>query len=144
MTPQQIFELSGFVRDETDERNFGGTTSFESAENIVNNVKQIGGRHMLTGSSWINEASAGVQDFRWNPKPLNEQKVGLNYQGIVRIGGRDTEQNFNQKRTSLRDDFTTSAVQWRGSHAIKVGGNVDFLTYDVFKRLSGNPLYQFR
>ncbi len=144
MTPRQILEVSGFIRDETDERNFGGTTSFESAEKIVNDVKQIAGRHSLTGASWINEGSVSYQDFRWNPKPLVEEKVGLNYQGIIRIGGRDTEQNFTQKRTSLRDDFTTSALQWRGSHAVKLGANVDLLSYDVFKRLNGNPLYQFR
>lgn len=144
LTPSQIFDLSAMIRDETDERGFGGTTSFESAEEIVNDVNQFAGRHQFTGTSWLNEFTASYQDFKWNPRPLNEQAVGRNFQGIIRIGGRDTEQNFNQTRISLRDDFLTSALQWHGNHAIKFGANVDLLEYDVFKRFAGNPIYEFR
>jgi hypothetical protein len=139
----QLWDFSGYLRDETDERGFGGETSFESAEEIVNDVWQVGARHQYTATNWVNEASASYQDFKWNPRPLNAETVGLNYQGIVRVGGRDTEQNFNQKRISLRDDLTF--LGWgKGDHVIKVGGNVDLLEYDVFKAFVGNPLYQFR
>jgi hypothetical protein len=139
----QLWDVSAYVRDETDERGFGGQTSFESAEEIVNDVGQVTGRHQYTATNWLNEASLSYQDFQWNPRPLNEQSVGLNYHGIVRVGGRDTEQNFNQERISLRDDFTTFGFGG-GAHVFKIGGNVDFLDYDVFKRFAGNPVYQLR
>ncbi|HVS14377.1 MAG TPA: TonB-dependent receptor [Thermoanaerobaculia bacterium] len=139
----QLWEVSAFVRDETDERGFGGQTSFESAEEIVNDVGQLTGRHQYTAANWLNEASLGYQDFKWNPRPLNEQSVGLNYQGIIRVGGRDTEQNFDQQRISLRNDFTSFGLGG-GAHLLKVGGNVDYLEYDVFKRFAGNPVYQLR
>ena len=42
----------------------------------------------------------------WNPVPENVSDVGLDYQGVLRIGGRDTTQNFIQTRTSLRDDYS--------------------------------------
>ena len=144
LTPSQIFDLSAMIRDETDERGFGNQTSFESAEEIVNDVNQFAGRHQFTGTTWLNEFTASYQDFKWNPRPLNQESVGLDYQGIIRIGGRDTEQNFNQTRISLRDDFLTSALEWHGNHSIKVGANVDLLDYEVFKRFTGNPVYRFR
>ncbi|HVS63095.1 MAG TPA: TonB-dependent receptor [Thermoanaerobaculia bacterium] len=139
----QLWDLSVFARDETDERGFGGQTSFESAEEIVNDVGQLTGRHQFTAANWLNEASLGYQEFKWNPRPLNEQSVGLDYQGILRVGGRDTEQNFDQERISLRDDFTTFGLGG-GAHVLKIGGNVDYLEYDVFKRFAGNPIYRLR
>jgi len=141
----QLLDFSGYWRDETDERGFGGQTSFQSAEEVVNDVWQIGGRHQLIRPSWFNELSVSYQDFQWNPRPLNEEQVGLNFQGIIRIGGRDTEQDFHQTRISVRDDVTLTAFDWGpGDHVVKVGGNVDFLDYEVSKQFTGNPLYQFR
>ena len=143
-TASQIFDVSGYLRDETEVRGFGGQTSIQSAEEFVNDVWQIGGRHQFTSQSWFNEASVSYQDFQWNPQPLNEQDIGRNYQGIIRIGGRDTEQNFNQKRFSLRDDITFSGIELGGDHLLKVGANVDILDYSVFKAFTGNPIYEFR
>ena len=143
-TAAQIFDLSAYIRDETDERGFGGQTSFESAEEIVNDVWQAALRHQLTGSRWLNEATVSYQDFKWNPRPLNEETVGRNFQGILRVGGRDTEQNFNQKRLALRDDVTMHGFQWAGNHTLKVGATLDFLDYSVFKAFTGNPIYEFR
>jgi len=141
----QLVDVSGYLRDETDERGFGGQTSFQSAEEVVNDVWQLGGRHQYTAATWLNELSLSYQDFRWSPRPLNDEIVGRNFQGIIRIGGRDTEQDFNQKRISLRDDVTTSAFDWGpGTHVFKVGGNVDWLDYEVFKRFAGNPIFEFR
>lgn len=144
--PTQLLDFSGFLRDETDVRGFGGggRTSFEAAEEIVNDVWQLAARHQLTGMTWLNEASLSYQDFQWNPQPLNPNLVGRNYFDILRVGGRDTEQNFHQTRLSLRDDLTLSAFQWQGNHVLKVGGTVDFADYEVFKDFVGNPIFNFR
>lgn len=136
-----LFDWSANYRHETDIRGFGGTTSFESAENVKNDVAGTTLRHQKVGDRWINEASLSYQQYEWNPQPQNSDLVGQEFRGIIRIGGRDTEQNFTQKRTSLRDDYTLSGFSWHGDHTIKGGGNVDVLEYDVSKELFGNPLF---
>ena len=61
----------------------------------------------------------------------------------MRIGGRDTTQDFIQQRVSLRDDYTRF-VQWNGAHAIKGGVVLSFLRYDVTKFQVGNPVFELR
>jgi len=139
-----LLDLSGYVRDETDVRGFGGGTSVQSAENVAQNIWQLALRHQFTSTSWLNEATLSYQDYKWNPRPLHGDDIGLDYQGVIRVGGRDSEQNFNQKRIGLRDDITLSGLRWRGDHALKIGGTVDLLDYQVFKDFVGNPVFRFR
>ena len=139
-----LFDLSGFIRDETDIRGFGGETSFESAEQIDNDVSQLGVRHLWTGGSWLNEASLSVQDYSWNPQPANQDLVGRNYFGLIRVGGRDTEQDISQQRMSFRDDFTPAPLEAFGSHSFKAGINYDTLDYEIVKHFVGNPVFNFR
>lgn len=139
-----LFEFSGFMRDETDVRGFGNDMSFESAERIDNDVMQGSLRHQLMGGSWLNEATVSYQTYTWNPQPANQDLVGRNYFGLIRVGGRDTEQDFDQKRLGLRDDFTFAPMQFRGSHAVKAGALLEQSEYSVVKRQVGNPVYNFR
>jgi hypothetical protein len=136
-------EVTYSWRNETDIRGFGGTTSFEAAENVRNRVDSLQGKWQMANTGSLNEAYISYQRYRWNPEPENEEVVGLNYQGLLRIGGRDTEQLIVQQRTSIRDDYTRF-ITWKGNHAAKVGAVLSFLDYDVNKQFTGNPLYQFR
>jgi outer membrane receptor protein involved in Fe transport len=61
----------------------------------------------------------------------------------LRIGGRDTTQNFIQTRTSLRDDYSRF-LTWNGSHTLKAGAVLSVLRYDVTKLFNGNPVFRFR
>ncbi len=140
----QLLDASANFREESDIRNFGGQTSFESAEDIQNEVGTFVLKHQAPGSRWLNEATASYQEYKWNPTPLNPNLVGREYIGLIRVGGRDTEQDFTQERLALRDDISFLGLEWRGSHLIKAGGNVDFLEYKVRKEQFGNPLYLFR
>jgi outer membrane receptor protein involved in Fe transport len=139
-----LLDFSAFIRDETDVRGFGGETSFEAAERIDNDVMQAGLRHQFTGGSWLNEANLSYQTYTWNPQPNNPDLVGRNYFGLIRVGGRDTEQDFDQKRLALRDDVTMVPLQFSGSHAIKFGGLLEQSEYSVVKSQVGNPVYNFR
>jgi len=140
-----LFDFSAFMRDETDIRGFGGDVSFESAEQIDNNVMQAGLRHQLTSSSWLNEAAISYQTYEWNPQPSNPDLVGRNYFGLIRVGGRDTEQDISQKRFSLRDDITLTPFNFlMGSHGVKVGANFDQNEYEIVKNFVGNPVFNFR
>src|SRR5712691_5284085 len=139
----QTVDVSYSLRTETDVRSFGQQTSFEAAENVENRVDSMLGRWLIPGRGWLNEFTATWQRSRWNPQPLNPDPVGLDYQGVIRAGGRDTTQLFTQTRFSLRNDFTRSA-SWHGNHALKGGAVASFLDYKVRKEFNGNPVFRFR
>ena len=139
----QTADLSYSFRNESDIRSFGGQTSVDSAENVRNRVDSILARWAVASSHALNEATITYQKSNWNPRPENIADVGLNYVNVMRIGGRDTTQEFVQTRVSLRDDYTRFA-QWRGSHSIKAGVVFSFLDYQVTKFLTGNPIFELR
>src|SRR5688572_11526604 len=138
------FELSGNIRDEYDIRNFQNTDSYDNAEHFFNNVQTYLLKHQYSRGSSLNEASLSWQSFRWHPIPLFEEKVGVNYSGVLKVGGRSTMQDFDQRRLALRDDFTYTLGNLAGEHVLKAGTNIDFLDYDVIRPLNGNPQYTFQ
>jgi outer membrane receptor protein involved in Fe transport len=143
-TQSQLIDASATYRAETDVRNFGDQTSFETAEDVKNNVWGLTGRHQFTASTWFNEFSLSYLDSQFNPQPTNPNLVSLEYEGLLRIGGRDTEQKIGQERLSFRDDVTFSSLKLgSGSHTVKVGGTVDFLNYTVTKFFEENPHFFF-
>ncbi len=138
------FDVSGDYRHETDVRGFGGATSFQAAENVKNDVWTVRGRHTALFGSTLNEATASFQRYKWNPVPGDSSTVGQNYDGLMRIGSKDTRQNFTQDRFAFRDDVTLMNLQWMGEHVVKAGAGVDFMNYHVVKELNGNPVFNFR
>lgn len=141
---KQILDVSFNYRAESDIRSFGGQTSREAAEDVVNDVWGLTARHQFTGADWLNQASISYQDFSWNPQPLDPDLVGQEFEGLLRIGGRSTEQDIGQTRLSLRDDFTFAVLEAAGSHTLKVGGIAEFLDYTLTKFQEGNPTYFYR
>ncbi len=136
-------EVSYSLRNETDIRGFGRQDSFASAENVRNRVDSGLARWVMTRGQSLNEASLTIQRSNWNPEPLDTSDPGLNYIGVLRIGGRDTTQDFVQRRISLRNDYTRF-MQWNGTHAFKAGAVLSFLRYDVTKFQVGNPVFELR
>jgi hypothetical protein len=70
--------------------------------------------------------------------------IGRDYIGLLRVGGRDTRQEFTQNRISLRNDLTRSGLQLGGDHVFKGGASIDFLSYEAIKDFNGNPVFRFR
>ena len=146
--PTQGHRLEGTYnwRNETDIRGFGGqggSNSYQTAENVKNRVDSAQGKWQLTGAGSFNEAYLSYQRYRWNPKPEVPDVVGENFSGLLRIGGRDTEQLIVQERISLRNDFSRF-TKWRGNHTSKFGAILSVARYDVRKFLNGNPLFTYR
>ena len=106
-------------------------------------VDSVLGRYMVPGSRWLNEMTVTWQRSNWNPEPENISDVGLDYQRVMRIGGRDTTQDFIQTRASVRDDYSRY-LTWNGSHTVKAGAVFSVLRYDVTKLFNGNPVFRFR
>ncbi|MDP1857119.1 MAG: TonB-dependent receptor [Gemmatimonadaceae bacterium] len=141
---RSTFDVSTTIRNETDFRGFGGQTSFEASENVAISVYTGVANWKYAGDRWLNEAQVNTQFFTWNPTWTNGDLVGKNYFGILRVGGKDSEQNFKQNRISLRDDLTRSGFQMGGDHVIKMGASLDFLGYEANKRFNANPVFNFR
>ena len=142
--PSQTLDWSINYRKEYDIRDFGGGTAREAATKQNNWVYGSTLRHQWTGNNTLNQATLSLQKYSWNPTPLNPDLVGLDYQGVIRIGGKDTLQKFDQRRIELRDDYNFATFKWQGDHNVQVGGNVDFMRYHINKSLAGNPIFRFR
>ncbi len=139
-----LLDVSGSYRREHETRDFGGSTSFQSATDLRNWVYSTTARHQWNNASALNQATLSWQDYGWNPTPLNSSDVGLNFEGIGRVGGNSTTQKFDQRRIELRDDFNFAPMQWNGEHAFQIGGNFDKMHYNIDKSLNGNPEFDFR
>jgi hypothetical protein len=144
LAENSTLDVSSDLRHETDIRGFGGQTSYQAAENVKNDVWTVRGKHTAVLGSFLNEATASFQRFKWNPVPQDNSLPGLNYDGLMRIGSKDTQQNFTQDRLALRDDVTLMNLQWNGDHVVKGGVTYDYLKYHVIKQLNGNPVFNFR
>jgi outer membrane receptor protein involved in Fe transport len=139
----QTVDVSYSLRHEREIKDFGDQRSRESAIDFTTDVNTATARHVTTRSSWLNEASLTFQRFKWNTLPLNEDLIGLDFQGVLRVGGADTEQLFVQDRLALRDDFSRF-FEWKGSHALKTGIVLSRMKYDVTKFFTSNPVFRFR
>jgi outer membrane receptor protein involved in Fe transport len=139
----QTLDLSYSLRHEQEIKDFGDQRSQESAVDFTVDVNTATLRYLATRSSWINEASLTFQRFKWNTLPLNGDLIGRDFQGVLRVGGADTEQLFVQDRLALRNDVSRF-LQWRGSHTLKAGVVLSRMKYDVTKFFTANPVFRFR
>ena len=103
---RNTFDGSFTIRKDDDFRNFGGQTSFEAAENLRVNTYTTVLNFKHAGDRWLNEAQVNSQFFTWNPTGTNPTLIGKNYFGLLRIGGKDSDQDFKQNRLALRDDIS--------------------------------------
>lgn len=145
-SPTSTFDLSFNSRHENDIRNFGGNTSFEAATRFKNDVNTAVLKHVLTRGTWVNEATGSFQHYHYNPTPESPNFIINRLFGFgccAEIGSNISEQDFTQKRLSLRNDLTYSGFQGGGQHIIKGGGNIDFVKYDVIKRNSEIPRFVY-
>src|SRR5688572_3532154 len=141
---RNTIDASFTIRKDNDFRGFGGETAFEAAEDLKINTYTGVANWKHSRGSLLNEFQINSQFFTWNPVAKNFGTIGEQFNGLLRIGGKDTEQNFKQNRISLRDDITLGGVQLAGDHVFKTGVNVDFLAYDGVKNFNGNPIYRYR
>jgi hypothetical protein len=139
----QTVDLSYSLRHESELKDFGDQRALESAIDFGTDVNTATLRHLSTRSSWINEASLTFQRFTWNTQPQNPDLIGRDFQGVLRVGGADTEQLFRQDRLSLRDDLSRFG-RWHGNHTVKGGLVLSRMKYDVTKFFTANPVYRFR
>ena len=131
------------LRKDDDFRGFGGQTVFDAAENLRVDTYTgvVNWKH--AGDKFLNEAQFNSQWFTWNPTAKNFDLIGKDYQGLLRTGGKDSNQDFKQNRYSFRDDVTRAGISLAGDHVFKGGASIDFLTYQATKYFGGNPTFRY-
>jgi TonB-dependent receptor-like protein/carboxypeptidase family protein len=143
--PAHTVDLTLDLKRETDIRSFGGTTSFENAENVRNDIAAVSLRHQFRADTGVvNEATAQVMQTSFNPGAENPDLVGQDFAGVIRIGGRDTGQDLVQRTVMLRDDVTFPVFHAAGAHQFKTGAKLAFQHYQIEKTQFGNPLFSYR
>jgi hypothetical protein len=140
----QNLEVSASLRRESDIRSFGQRQSYENAENVRINTTTALAKHQWWLGSVLNEASFQFLEGQWNPTVLNPNLIGLDYDRVLKIGGRDSSQDIIQRTFTLRDDVSFSDLEWLGHHLVKTGARVAFQDYYVDKSQFGNPVFRFK
>ena len=140
---QANYELSYSGRFETDVRSFGDQRSIQAAENVRNKVQGIILKRTWADGAQLHESLINLSRWNWDPTPENRELIGLEYQGIGRLGGRAGGQSWIQDRASIRHDYTYSGLRAGGDHLIKMGGSFDRLDYSAQKAFDRPPLFVF-
>ena len=142
--PSDVVDFNGFYRHENEVKDVGGTRAYQAGTDIINAVWNAQVKNAWLSSKFLNETIIGYQDYKWNPSPVIAGIVGQDYQNALRIGSTDNLQNFNQKRFSVRDDFTVLDFRAAGDHVVKIGAVFSHNKYDVQKQFNGIPVYRYR
>jgi hypothetical protein len=142
-TGSDVVDTSGFYRKENEVRDFGGQTSALSANNIENGVWNAQVKNTLASNSYLSETTVSYNDYRWNPRPSNPSLIGQNYEQVLQIGGGSNHQDFDQKRFTVREDFSLLNLKGLGDHVVKSGAYVNVNNYDVKKYQDDNPVFDY-
>ncbi len=138
-------EFSVNDRHETDVRDFGGLNAYTEAINYRQNIAVVQAKYSRFWGAWLNEAKVDYSRFQRNPSP-NQPGIQRIYQYSNTsnvIGANASTQNFIQKGLGLRDDLTYSGLNWVGQHVIKMGANVNFKRYDIYKGNDETPRFYY-
>jgi outer membrane receptor protein involved in Fe transport len=140
-------ELSFTNRHETDIRDFGDHRAFQEAVNFRQNIAVGQAKYNYFSGAILNEAKVDYSRFRRNPEP---NVLGLpgriyNFNNTDnQIGSFLSTQDYIQDRLGIRNDLTYTGFQLAGDHVFKLGGNIDFVKYDILKDNDGTPLFRYR
>jgi outer membrane receptor protein involved in Fe transport len=140
----QLVELSGSIRKETDLRGFGGQDARERGESVDNNVYTGKLRHDFKGDGFLNEATVDWLKSDLQFGALGEAGFGRIYQGVISVGGRASFQVVQQEGLTFRDNVSFNSIRWNGDHLVKLGGKLSFQKYRVGGTgPNANPQFEF-
>ena len=141
-------ELTVSHRNETDVRDFGGNSAFQTANNINNYNTAAQVRYNFFSGPWLNESLLSYKRFK---RGLNPNSPGTAHRLYIypgaccfEIGSGRSTQDYIQKGPAFRDDITYTGLQLAGEHVFKGGLSLDFPTYDVNKDNDGTPAFEYQ
>jgi hypothetical protein len=164
-TNNHRFDLSTTYREERDIRDVGGQDAAERANVLDIWEFKVNLRHDWQGDAgWSNIAQLDFLESNYNPTAQNFTDTGAEHivfrdadnvtpgfqynffsqdATVIRLGGRDSNQNIRQRTFTVRDDFTFPEFDWLGEHTLQVGGRIAFNNYFVEKQFNRNPFFSY-
>ncbi len=137
-------ELTGSIRKETDVRGFGGQDTVDRGENVKNDVYTARFEDRFSGDGFLNVASIDYLQSNLTFGAESTTDFGLNFQGLINIGGRPQFQQVDQKGLTFRNELTLSNLTFHGNHLVKLGGKLSFQKYRVGgSGPNANPQFDF-
>ena len=144
MAPNQILEVSGSIRKETDLRDFGGQAARERGTLVHNDVYTGKVSHTYTGDGLVNEATFDYLKSNLRFGADFAAGFGRIYDGVIQVGGRADYQQVGQESFTLRDNLSLTHLQWNGEHLVKMGFKVSRQNYHVGgSGPNANPQFEF-
>ena len=161
---RQIVDLSVTYRTEQDIRDFGNGGSAFSRANAVNvEDRKVVLRHQFQGDTFLNEFAVDYRQNTYNPQALNFDTPGTRFvayrdasattpgfqfdynQGdqIFTGGGGTNNQNIEDSVITLKNDLTFNALEFYGSHTVKMGVRYAMHDYFVQKFFNRNPQFTY-
>jgi hypothetical protein len=136
---RQSLIFTANVRRDRDARDIGNNIASTALNNVRTQVDNYLLRHTFSAGAVTNEAQVGFQ--RQNVSTGGPAAgVRLNYGDYnVTRGVFPSLQQFRQSKYTLRNDLTYTA----GAHVLKGGVITEFLRYDLDKRNSEYPVFDF-
>lgn len=162
-TNNHRFDLSASYREERDIRDVGGQDAASRANVLDVSEFKVNLRHQWQGDNWSNLAQLDYLESNYNPTAQNFTDSGAQYivfrddsadpgfqynffaqdATVIRIGGRDSNQDIRQQSWTLRDDFTFPAVELGGEHQFQAGLRFQANHYFVSKEFNRNPFFSY-
>jgi hypothetical protein len=145
ISPEQLLEVTGSLRMETDVRDFGGQTALSRGSNVDNDVYTGKIRHLWEGEGFVNELTADYLKSDLTFGADFDAGFGRTFEGIIAVGGRADFQEAEQESFTFRNNFSLTDVEWNGNHLIKVGGRLSLQKFRVGgSGPNANPQFSFR
>jgi outer membrane receptor protein involved in Fe transport len=140
----QLLELSGSLRIESDLRDFGGQASRDRGTNVDNDVYTGRLSYTYTGGTFLNEASLDYLNSDLRFGAAGGAGFGQIYQGIIQIGGRADFQIVQQEGLTFRNNLSLTNIDWHGRHLVKMGVRLSRQSYRVGGTgPNANPQFEF-
>jgi hypothetical protein len=144
MAPNQVLEVSGSIRKESDLRDFGGQAARERGTLVHNDVYTGKVAHTYTGDGVVNEATFDYLNSNLRFGADFSAGFGRTYDGVIQVGGRADFQQVEQESFTFRDNFSLTHLRWNGEHLVKMGFKVSRQNYHVGgSGPNANPQFEF-
>lgn len=154
ISDRQTAEVSVNFTRNNDIRDFGGTTTFGRANDILDNKTYVTFKHQFTGDNFVNEFLFNYLTGEFVQQPLDQSQPGRVYQRssgpdgagattLITLGSATFAQRAAERNYTFRDNITFSDLQWHGNHVFKTGIRVSRQNYTVSTEPFNNPEFVF-
>jgi outer membrane receptor protein involved in Fe transport len=153
-TPNEMhrFDLSVKLRKESDRKHVGNLETTEFGSDYKVDETRVDLKHQFSSERLTNEFRVTYEDATFSQQPVNTVNgaryryiqngtSGLSETGVLDSGGNDFYQRKGQKGWALQNDLTLTGFQAAGSHVIKIGGKLKWITVDAAEQANLTPQF---